>query len=121
VILVDTMIWADHIVRPDPRLTWLLAEGRVLTHPFVVGELALGNLRDRAVLRAFDQLPRASTAFDGEVLDFIERHSLGGSGIGYVDAHLLVAARLTPDTRIWTRDRRLGAAAARLGVSAEGQ
>ncbi|WP_174873200.1 hypothetical protein [Enterovirga aerilata] len=64
-----------------------------------MGELALGNLRDRKVLRAFERLPRANIAFHAEVLDFIDRHGLAGSGIGYVDAHLLVSTRLTPDAR----------------------
>jgi predicted nucleic acid-binding protein len=120
VILADTMIWADHIVRSDQHLAWLLSEKRVLVHPFVVGELALGNLRDRNVLRAFDRLPQMVIAFDREVLDFIERYGLAGSGIGYVDAHLLVATRLTSEAKIWTRDRRLRAVASRLGIGAEG-
>lgn len=116
-ILVDTMIWADHIARPDPLLFRLLNEDRIAMHPFVIGELALGNLRDLSILGALDELPKTPTAFDVEVLDFIERHELPGSGLGYVDAHLLVSARLGDDVRLWTRDRRLDAAARRLGVA----
>ncbi len=95
----------------------MLEAGQVLIHPFVIGELALGSLRQRVpVLRALGHLPRAAVADEMEVLHFIERHALFGLGIGYVDAHLLAAIRLTPDARIWTRDRRLLAAAERLNV-----
>lgn len=116
-ILVDTAVWADHIARPVPVLADLLRHGEVSIHPFVLGELALGNLRDRTVLQNLAQLPQVEIAFPNEVLSFVERHGLPGSGIGYVDAHLLVAARLTQDTALWTRDRRLQAAASRLGVA----
>lgn len=116
-ILVDTMIWADHVVRPDLRLAWLLQEDQVLLHPFVVGELALGNLRDRNVLQLLAKLPSATLAFEPEVLAFIERHGLPGSGIGYVDTHLLMSVRLTDGAVLWTRDRRLHAVAARLGIA----
>lgn len=119
-IVVDTMIWADHIVRSDRHLARLLGEKRVLVHPFVLGELALGNLRDREVLKTLAMLPRADIAFNSEVLSFIERYALAGSGIGYVDTHLLVSTRLTSEAKIWTRDRRLRAVAVRLGVAAEG-
>ncbi len=88
-------------------------------HPFVLGELALGNLRDRRVLNDLADLPRVELAFPDEVLSFVERHGLPGSGIGYVDAHLLVAARLTAVTALWTRDRRLYTVAQRLGVAFE--
>jgi predicted nucleic acid-binding protein len=91
----------------------------VLGHPFVLGEIALGRLRDPAlVLGLLADLPQAIVATDGEVLGFIRRHGLAGLGIGYVDAHLLAAARLTPDARLWTRDRRLAEAAERLGLAA---
>jgi predicted nucleic acid-binding protein len=91
----------------------------VLGHPFVLGELALGRLRDpEAVLGALADLPRAAVATDDEVLGFIGRHGLAGSGIGYLDAHLLAATALTPDARLWTRDRRLAASAARLSLAA---
>lgn len=118
-ILVDTVIWADHIVRPETSLVKLLIAGEIAIHPFVIGELALGNLRDRRVLSVLARLPSAPVAFESEVLMFIERHELHGSGIGYVDAHLLVAARLGDGALLWTRDRRLQAAALKLGVSYE--
>jgi predicted nucleic acid-binding protein len=91
----------------------------VLGHPFVIGELALGNLRQRDVLLgAMRQLPRPVVASDEEVLGFIVAARLFGSGIGYVDAHLLAAARLTPKAALWTRDRRLRAVAAQLDLAA---
>lgn len=119
-ILVDTSIWVDHLSRaPDARLSELLARWQVLSHPFVVGELALGHLRRRAILNELGDLPQAVTATDAEVLATIERHSLAGKGIGYVDAHLFAAVQLTEGAALWTRDKRLSAAAARLGLAAE--
>jgi predicted nucleic acid-binding protein len=120
VILVDTSVWIDHLRRSSLALVRLLGESRVLTHSFVVGELALGNLRDRAaVLNALRQMPQAVPATDGEVFSFIEAHRLHGLGIGYVDAHLLASARLTPGSRLWTRDQRLAAVAERLDLRVE--
>ena len=118
-ILVDTSVWIDYLRARDERLENLLENGRVLTHPFVIGELALGNLRQRAlILAALTRLPSATPASDQEVLDFIERHRLFGGGIGYVDAHLLASVGLTADAELWTRDRRLAGVAAGLGVAA---
>jgi predicted nucleic acid-binding protein len=119
VILVDTSVWVDHLRARDAALVGLLDAGEVLGHPFVLGELALGSLRQRKlVLTSLEDLPQASVATDPEVLNFVERQRLYGFGIGYVDAHLLAAARLTPDASLWTRDRRLHEAAVRLGVAA---
>lgn len=117
-ILVDTSVWIDHLRTSNLTLTRLLEDGRVISHPFVVGELALGNLRNRReVLEALTQLPQAAQARDEEVLGFIEAHSLHGEGVGYVDAHLLAAVRLTTDARLWTGDRRLRDLAERLSVA----
>lgn len=81
-------------------------------HPFVIGEIACGSLRDRLlVLELLQDLPSAAVAHDNEVLGFIERHSLHGKGIGYVDAHLLASVALGPGTKLWTRDKRLHLAA----------
>lgn len=119
-ILVDTSVWVDHLRHGEPELSGLLNTGRALAHRFVTGELALGNLKHRdVVLGALQGLPQASVATDEEVLGFIDRHSLFGLGIGYVDAHLLAAVRLSPGTSLWTRDKRLLAASARLGLSAD--
>lgn len=117
-ILVDTAAWIDHFRAGDPLLTRLLERGEVLGHPWVTGELALGHLRARGeILRLLGHLPQATVATAAEVLAFIERHELFGLGIGYVDAQLLAATRLTHDARLWTLDRRLGAAAERLGAA----
>ena len=100
-------------------MTTLLAERKILSHPFVLGELACGSLADRARLLGFlHDLPQAAPASDGEVLRFIDENNLMGSGIGYLDAHLLASATLTHETRLWTRDRRLHSAARRLGLAA---
>jgi predicted nucleic acid-binding protein len=118
-ILVDTSVWVDHLRAPEKTLVHLLNTGQVLTHLFVIGELALGNLRQRSViLGTLRVLPQAILAADQEVLHFIDQHRLFGIGIGYVDAHLLAAARLTPATTLWTRDKRLRAAASRLSLMA---
>jgi predicted nucleic acid-binding protein len=119
VIIVDTSVWIDHFKDGDPGLAKLLDNGQVLTHPFVIGEIALGSLRQRTtVLDALRNLPQALVAGDDEVMIFIERERLFSTGIGYVDAHLLTAARLTPGALIWTKDRRLRDASERMKVSA---
>ncbi len=119
-ILVDTSVWIDHLKSSDFVLADLLETGRVLAHSFVTGELALGSLRQRrTVLESLRDLPQATVAGNDEVMMLIEREQLYGLGIGFVDAHLLAAARLTPGTLLWTRDRRLRQAATRLGLSAD--
>jgi predicted nucleic acid-binding protein len=91
-ILVDTSVWVDHFRRGDPILTQRLADGDVLVHPWVVGELALGAWRERALFLAqLAALPRAVQAKDEEIVLFIARHALFGVGIGYVDAGLLAS------------------------------
>ncbi|MGE0257957.1 MAG: type II toxin-antitoxin system VapC family toxin [Alphaproteobacteria bacterium] len=118
-ILVDSSVWIAHLRVTDERLVALLQEGEVLGHPFVVGELALGNLQPRdAVLADLQQLPQATLVADEEVLDLINRQSLFGRGIGYVDAHLLASVRLTLDARLWTYDRRLHEVATDLSLTA---
>ncbi|WP_423367715.1 type II toxin-antitoxin system VapC family toxin [Burkholderia sp. LMG 32019] len=118
-ILVDTSVWIDHLSAGDATLTTLLEAERVLIHPFVAGELALGSLRDReTVLDALRDLPAAAAATDDEVQRMIDVAPLYGLGIGYVDAHLLASVRLTSGSKLWTRDRRLLAAAERLQLAA---
>lgn len=100
-ILTDTSVWVDHLRVGDKELAGLLDQGLILVHPFVIGELALGRLRQRdIVLEALSELPKASVAADAEVLSFIGRHALFGRGIGYIDVHLLAAVCLTADTRL---------------------
>jgi predicted nucleic acid-binding protein len=120
VILVDTAIWIDHFRSADATLVDLLNSGRVMTHPFIVGELALGQLRRReAVLTELTNLPATQRVNDDEVLRFVERHALYGQGIGFVDAHLLASVRLTAGASLWTRDARLDKVARKLDLSAE--
>ncbi len=107
-LLVDTSVWVDHLRSGERRLFEALEGERVLMHPFVLGELACGNLGDRSrVLRLFAELPSAPTATDSEALAFIECRPLMGRGIGYLDVHLLASTALHGDARLWTRDRRL--------------
>jgi predicted nucleic acid-binding protein len=116
VILVDTSVWVEHLRLGVSRLATLLQEGEVLIHPWVIGELACGNLRNRSqVLDLLQGLPMATVASDAEVLLLIEREQLMGRGIGYIDAHLLASARLS-HCRLWTQDRRLAAVAQEQGL-----
>lgn len=115
-ILADTSVWVDHLRAGDRALAALLDAGMVLAHPFVIGELALGNLCQREiVLKALADLPHASIATDAEVLHFIERYALSGRGIGYIDAHLLAAVKLTGGVELWTNDKSLHRVAVELG------
>jgi len=117
-ILVDTSVWVDHLRVGDESLSALLNGTRVMMHPFVLGELACGNLRHRTeVLTLLKALPQATVARDEEVLFFIERQALMGRGIGYVDVHLLAAVALDGASRLWTRDKRLHALAGELGLA----
>jgi predicted nucleic acid-binding protein len=118
VILVDTSVWVEHLRRGLPRLATLLQGGEVRIHPSVIGELACGNLRNRQqVLELLQGLPAATVASDAEVLLLIEREQLMGRGIGYIDAHLLAAARLS-HCRLWTQDRRLAVVAEEQALAA---
>ncbi len=117
-ILADTSVWIDHLRAGDRKLGALLNSGQVLCHPFVIAELALGNPPRRAeILASLGRLPEANVAQTAEVMTFIAAHRLWGRGVGLVDAHLLAATALTPDARLWTRDRRLGATAEALGMA----
>jgi predicted nucleic acid-binding protein len=119
-ILVDTAVWVDHLRSGEPTLAALLEAGRVLGHAFVRGELACGQLRQRAMILSFlARLPQAAIATDAEATDLIERRRLMGRDIGYVDVHLLAGAMLTPGARLWTRDRNLAAVAQSLGLDAD--
>lgn len=117
-ILVDTSVWVDHLRRGDQGLIKLLERSAVAVHPFVVGEIACGSLRDRAaILELLQDLPAAVVADSDEVLHFIERHALHGKGIGYVDVHLLASVVLTEGSSIWTRDLKLLRIASSLGCT----
>jgi predicted nucleic acid-binding protein len=117
-ILVDTSVWVDHLRGGDAQLVDLLERARVVMHPFVVGEMACGSLRNRSsILELLLDLPAAAVAENDEVLGFIERHALHGKGIGYVDVHLLASAALTAGAKLWTRDKKLRVVAKALGFA----
>lgn len=117
-ILTDTSVWIDHLRKGEPLLARALDQGQVSVHPFILGELACGNLENRSeVLQLLANLPKAPMATEAEALDFIERRALMGAGIGYIDVHLLASAMLASATRLWTRDKRLAAVAAELGIA----
>jgi hypothetical protein len=116
-VLADTSVWVEHLRRGVPRLVGLLDAGEVLCHPFVVGELACGNLRQREqILGMLGALPSLGKPADEELLAFIARHRLHGRGLGLVDVHLLAASALARRP-LWTLDTRLARAAARLGLA----
>lgn len=119
-ILVDTSVWIDHLsTSPDEILIALMARREVATHPFVIGELAIGNMRRRsAVMQELSRLPEVTVARHSEVMRLVDEHRLFGSGIGYIDAHLIASARVTPEVSLWTRDRRLRRVADRLRLTA---
>ena len=119
-LLIDTSIWIDHFRKQNARLSTALIRGDALMHAFVLGELALGHeQRFAEIFKDLMDLPYAKIASPNEVLRLISRQALAGSGIGYVDAHLVASALLMPDVRLWTRDKRLRAVADRLSISAE--
>jgi predicted nucleic acid-binding protein len=106
-ILVDTSVWIEHFRSGSIELGTLLNEGAVACHPFIIGELACGNLKNRVeILSLLKELPMASCAEDDEVLQFINDHKLMGKGLGYIDIHLLMSALLTR-VPLWTLDKRL--------------
>jgi predicted nucleic acid-binding protein len=118
VILVDTSIWIDHFRHGDAELRKIIENDRLLCHPVVIGELALGSLRDRDVIMAFlAAQPEALIASHDEVMVMIDQYSIFSMGIGYTDAHLLASLLIDCRSILWTRDKRLAAAAQKAGAS----
>lgn len=118
-ILVDTNVWIDHFHQPEPKLVHLLVDGRVVVHPMIIGELALGSIRNRAeVLRLLQGIPTLSMVTPQEFLSFLESRNLMSRGLSYVDVHLLASVLIASETQLWTRDRRLRQAAEELGIAA---
>lgn len=116
-VIVDTSIWITHLRQGSRHLEELLLDAKVVCHPFIIGELACGNIKNRKELLALLQsLPMAPTVTQDELLYFIERNELMGMGIGFVDAHLLASARLSR-IPLWTSDKRLKSAASDLKLS----
>jgi len=118
-ILVDTSVWIDHLRSGDPNLSENLRVGAVMCHPFVVGELACGSLSNRdEILSLLGALPAVTVAEHREALRLIDVHKLAGTGLGWIDVHLLASARLS-QCRIWSRDANLMNAARKLDVAFE--
>lgn len=116
-VLVDTSIWIDHLSTGHKKLTQLLQDGQVAIHPFIIGELACGNLKNRKeIISLLHALPHVTKADDDEILFFIEQHDLMGLGIGLIDIHLLAACKLSK-IKLLTKDKRLHAAARQLQLS----
>ena len=119
-ILVDSSVWIDHLRKTDSSLTKLLTGRLVTMHPMVVGEVACGNLQNRVgILQELDRLPCALIARHSEVMHLIESKKLMGTGLGFVDIHILVAT-ITGSLKLWTRDKKLKQAAQRLGCAYQG-
>ena len=113
-VLVDTSVWVSHFRKSRDGLVELLNHGEVVCHPFIIGELACGNFKNRTnILLLLEALPMAFLAEHTEVLAFIQTHNLMGKGLGYIDVHILAAALLS-GIPLWTFDRRLGKAAEEL-------
>lgn len=118
-VLIDSSVWINHLRAEDLRLMDMVRTHRVLIHPIVIGELAVGNLaRRREFLDEISDLPPSEVASDFETLTLIERQKLHGRGIGYQDAQLLASVRLTEDALFWTVDKRLAAVTSELGLAA---
>jgi hypothetical protein len=116
-VIVDTSVWIDHLRRGNRQLVARLGRGIILCHPFVIGELACGNLRNREeVLVLLAALPSARISDHEEALVLVQTHRLAGRGLGWVDVHLLASALLSR-VPLWTFDRRLQEVAAELGVA----
>lgn len=116
-ILADTSVWVDHLHGSNPQMQDLLNRGKIATHPFVVGEIALGSLRNRRPkLGAMDSLRKVKVAQMSEVRRMIEAHALYSKGIGLTDAHIIASCLITPGTQLWTRDASMNAMATAIGV-----
>ncbi len=115
-VLVDTSVWIDHLRSGNAKLSALLNGGDVAIHPFIIGELACGNLKNRKeIISLLHALPHITKADNDEVLFFIEKHELMGLGIGLIDCHLLASCKLDK-AQLLTQDKRLKNAADRLGL-----
>lgn len=116
-VLVDTSVWVDHLRIKNARLDNLLNESEVLCHPFIVGELACGNITNRVeILSLLRALPMSAIAEHNEVMSFIDNYHLMAKGLGYIDMHLLASAMLT-SVPLWTLDKKLNKVSSELGLN----
>ena len=117
-IVVDTSVWVDHLRSADQKLSTLIAEAGMLQHPYVTGEIVVGNLHNRnQVIRALRRLPRIDPVSEADFHAFTEETVAYGTGLGFVDIHLLAATAAFPGARLWTKDRRMREHAERLGLA----
>ena len=115
-VLVDTSIWVSHLRHGNSRLQKLLEEGGVASHPFIIGELACGNISNRTeILSLMQSLPMLDAIEPEELLLFIEHHKVMGAGLGFVDVHLMAAALLA-GIPLWTQDKKFKQACSRLSI-----
>lgn len=116
-VLVDTSVWVNYLRQGQPELQKLLLDAKVASHPFIIGELACGNISNREeILSLLSSLPLLEEVEHDELLLFIEHNQLMGTGLGFVDVHLMASAVLS-DIPIWTEDKRLKKACLSLGIN----
>lgn len=116
-ILVDTSIWVSHLRQSSRQLEKLLMNAEVMCHPFIIGELACGNLENRnEIISLLQSLPMAPTVEFDEFLFFIDRNHMMGKGVGFVDVHLLASAQLA-GVLLWTADKKLKSSADQLELA----
>jgi len=116
VVLVDTSVWVAHLREGHADLIGLLNDNYVACHPFIIGELACGSLKNRKeILSLLNALPATKVAEHDEVMQFIDDHKLMNRGLGYVDVHLLASAMLS-GVSIWTFDKKLDQVCSELGT-----
>lgn len=117
-ILADTSVWVNHLRSDDPAFAKRLLAGEILIHPYVIGEIVLGSLKNRDRMSTLlNNLPLCEIATSDQVLSFIVKEQLFGRGIGFVDASLLAAVQMTPAAKLWTVDKRLHTVASELGLT----
>jgi predicted nucleic acid-binding protein len=116
-VLIDTSVWVTHLRTGTPGLETLLNNGEVLCHPFIIGELACGTLKNRnEILSLLQAIPTSVQASHEEVMQFIENYGLMGKGLGYIDIHLLASALLT-NIPLWTLDKKLNEVSSKIGLA----
>ncbi len=117
-ILVDTSLWIEYFSARQPVLHKMLGDREAAIHDLIIGELAVVDLRERSTtLHALSRIRQSNRVGDREALDLIEAEDLWGTGLGFIDVHLLASALVTPDCLLWSRDKKLAEAAGRLGVA----